>query len=69
MGRIAMPSLIAQAASPLLGAVAMDRLGAGGTLAALLAVAALDCVLAAALFLPRWPPAAWSGPERRLSRR
>ena len=55
MGRIAMPSLIAQAASPLLGAVAMDRLGAGGTLAALLAVAALDCVLAAALFLPRRP--------------
>jgi MFS family permease len=51
MGRVAMPSLIIQAAAPLLGAVAMERLGAGGTLAALVAVAVLDGALAAGLFL------------------
>jgi hypothetical protein len=39
MGRIARPSLIAQAASPLFGAVLMARLHAGGTLVTLLAMA------------------------------
>ena len=49
MGRIAMPSLIAQALSPALGALLLAHLGPGGTLAALLALAILDLVLA--LFL------------------
>jgi hypothetical protein len=51
MGRIAMPSLIAQAASPSIGAVLMDRFGPSGTLAALLAAAVVDVMLVVALFL------------------
>jgi MFS family permease len=55
MGRIAMPSLIAQAVSPSLGALLMERSGASGTLAALFATAILNVVLVFALFalLPR----------------
>ena len=55
MGRIAMPSLIAQAVSPSLGALLMERLDASGTLAALFATAILDVLLVFALFalLPR----------------
>jgi MFS family permease len=55
MGRIAMPSLIAQAASPSLGALLIERVGANGTLAVLLATAIVDILLAMALFgfLPR----------------
>jgi hypothetical protein len=55
MGRIAMPSLIAQAASPSLGAILIERFSASGTLAALLAVAITNVVLVAILLalLPR----------------
>jgi MFS family permease len=51
MGRLAMPSLIAQATSPSVGAVLMDRFGASGTLAALLAAAVVDVMLVVALFI------------------
>jgi MFS family permease len=50
MGRIAMPSLIAQAASPSLGALLMERFDTDGTLAALFAVAILDVVLVVLLY-------------------
>ena len=50
MGRIAMPSLIAQAVSPSLGAMLMERWGASGTLAVLLATAVLNVLLVFALF-------------------
>jgi MFS family permease len=55
MGRIAMPSLIAQALSPSLGALLMERFDASGTLAALFATAILNVLLVFALFalLPR----------------
>jgi hypothetical protein len=55
MGRIAMPSLIAQAVSPSLSVSLMERSGASGILAALFAFAILDVVLVFALFafLPR----------------
>jgi len=51
MGRLAMPSLLAQAASPVLGAVLMQRIGPDGTLTALLAAALADVVLVVTLFL------------------
>jgi MFS family permease len=50
MGRIAMPSLIAQAVSPSLGALLMERFDPSGTLAALFATAILDVLLVIALF-------------------
>jgi MFS family permease len=50
MGRIARPNLIAQAASPSIGALLMQQLGADGTLAALFAMAILDVMLVIALF-------------------
>ena len=50
MGRIAMPSLIAQAASPSIGALLMEKLGADGTLAALVAAAGADVLMVAAVF-------------------
>jgi MFS family permease len=50
MGRIAMPSLIAQAASPSVGAILIERFSAGGTLAALFAVAITNVVLVGILF-------------------
>lgn len=51
MGRIAMPSLIGQAASPSLGALLIDGFGADGALAALFAVALLNVLLVMALFV------------------
>lgn len=51
MGRLAFPSLIAQALSPSLGAVLLDVSGAGATLAALLGAALL--AVAAAIWLRR----------------
>ena len=50
IGRIAMPSLIAQAASPSIGALLMDWLGADGTLLALVVAAIADVVLVALVF-------------------
>ena len=50
MGRIAMPSLIAQAASPSIGALLMDKLGADGTLLALVLAAVANVVLVAVVF-------------------
>jgi MFS family permease len=49
MGQIAMPTLVAQAASPLLGAVMLDHFGTTATLAVLVGLAVLNIVLAAAL--------------------
>ena len=55
VGRIAMPSLIAQAASPSVGALFMDRLGADGVAFVLFATAIVDVLLVVALLalLPR----------------
>lgn len=49
MGRLAMPSLLAQAAAPWVGAVLMERVGAHGTLAALSLVGMLNVALTAGL--------------------
>jgi hypothetical protein len=49
MGRIAMPSLVAQAVSPSLSVLLMEGSGASGMLAALFAFAILDVVLVFAL--------------------
>ena len=51
IGRLAMPSLLAQAASPILGALLMQRVGADGTITTLLGAAVLDILLVAALFI------------------
>ncbi|MGD9507725.1 MAG: hypothetical protein AB7I59_02265 [Geminicoccaceae bacterium] len=51
IGRLAMPSLLAQAASPVLGALLMQRVGPDATLGALLGVAVSAIVLVTALFL------------------
>ena len=55
MGRIAMPSLVAQAAAPSLGALLMQKLGPGATLAVLFAMAIFAVALVVALWsmLPR----------------
>ncbi len=59
MGRLAMPSLIAQAASPSIGAILMEGLGPDGASGALLAAAAVNFVIAAGLFvLVGWRSAA-----------
>jgi hypothetical protein len=58
MGRLAMPSLLAQAASPVAGAFLMQGVGPDGTLTALLGMALLDVVLMTALLL-------WTRPLRR----
>jgi MFS family permease len=50
MGRLAMPSLIAQAAAPSIGAALLGAYGADGTLAALTAVAVINVILAIAMF-------------------
>ena len=50
MGRIAMPSLIMQAASPSLGSVLLERLGPHGALGTLLAVAIANVLLVVLLF-------------------
>jgi MFS family permease len=51
MGRIAMPSLIAQAVSPSIGALLLDKIGYDGTLLALVAAAIVDVLLVAAVFI------------------
>jgi MFS family permease len=59
MGRLAMPSLIAQAAAPSVGALLVEQLGAHGMLAVLSALALVNAVLVGALalllFRPRAP--------------
>ncbi len=49
MGRLAMPTLVAQAASPFLGAVLLDRFGTTATLAVLCAGAVINIGVAVAL--------------------
>ncbi|PBB96879.1 MFS transporter [Mesorhizobium sp. WSM3862] len=49
MGRLAMPSLIAQAAAPSVGALLLEHVGAHGTLAALAGLALLNVGLACSL--------------------
>ena len=49
MGRLAMPSLLTQAAAKWVGAMLLERIGAHGTLAVVASVAALNVALAAAL--------------------
>jgi hypothetical protein len=49
MGRLAMPSLIAQAAAPSIGALLLQRFGAYGTLATLTGLALINVGLACAL--------------------
>ena len=44
MGRIAMPSLVAQAASPSVGAILIEKLSASGALAAVFAVAITNVI-------------------------
>jgi len=50
MGQIAMPSLIAQAAAPSIGAALMELFGPGVTLGALFATAVLNVALVVVLF-------------------
>jgi MFS family permease len=50
MGKLAMPSLIAQAAAPSLGALLIERLGAEPALGSVVAVAVLNLVLTLVLF-------------------
>jgi MFS family permease len=55
MGRLAMPSLVAQAAAPSIGAVLLNRYGVAGTLATLTVVAAVNFGLACAIYAHlRW---------------
>ena len=49
MGRIAMPSLIAQAGAPLAGSLLLEGVGVSGMLAVLIAVAGLNVLLAVGL--------------------
>jgi MFS family permease len=51
MGRIAMPSLIMQAASPSLGALLIEQFGINGALAAVFAVALLNLLFVIVLFM------------------
>jgi hypothetical protein len=51
MGRLALPSLLAQAASPVLGALLLQGVGPDGTLTVLLGAAVLDVVLVFSLFI------------------
>ena len=51
LGRLARPSLVAQALAPVLAAVLLQAAGPGGTLAALLATAVADLALALALLV------------------
>jgi hypothetical protein len=50
MGRIAMPSLIMQAAAPFLGAMLIDRLGVNGALGAVWAIGLVNVLLVVVLF-------------------
>ena len=51
MGRLAMPSLVAQAAAPSIGAALLSAYGAGGTLATVTAVSIANLVLAGTMFV------------------
>jgi hypothetical protein len=51
MGRLAMPSLVAQAAAPWIGAKSLEVIGTGGTLGFLAVVAILNVLLTTALGL------------------
>ncbi len=51
MGRLAMPSLMAQAAAPSIGAALLGACGADGTLATLTALTAINFVLATTMFV------------------
>ena len=51
MGRIAMPSLIAQAAAPSIGAALIEAGGVHGAMGVFVASAAVNVALAAGLFL------------------
>ena len=51
MGRIAMPSLIAQAAAPSIGALLLEPGGINGALSAFLAVAACNALLVTWFFV------------------
>ena len=51
MGRIAMPSLIAQAVAPTIGALLLERLGTDGALEAFAAAAGCNALLVVNLFL------------------
>ncbi len=51
MGRLAMPSLMAQAAAPSIGAVLLSIYGVSGTLATLTVVAAVNFVVACTIFV------------------
>ena len=51
MGRIAMPSLIAQAAAPSIGTALLEGGGVGGAMGVFVASAAVNVTLAAGLFL------------------
>jgi hypothetical protein len=50
MGRLALPSLAAQAVTPFLGAVLAERLGAGGLLGILAGLACLNLVLVLVMY-------------------
>lgn len=50
MGRLAMPSLMAQAAAPSIGAVLLSHYGASGTLATLTTVAGVNFIFAVTMF-------------------
>lgn len=58
MGRLAMPSLIAQAAAPSVGALLVEQLGAHGMLAVLSALGLINVVLVGALALLLFRPRA-----------
>jgi hypothetical protein len=49
MGKLALPSLLLQAAAPSLGALLIHRFGTGGTLAAIFGAALLTLVMVSAL--------------------
>jgi hypothetical protein len=53
IGRLAMPILVAQAASPSLGAILIDRLGADMTIAVLAGAAVFNILLVVPLALRR----------------
>lgn len=55
MGQLAFPSQLAQAASPVLGALLLGWAGGHATLGVLAGVAALDLALTAALIVAAWP--------------
>ena len=65
MGRLAMPSLLAQAASPVVGALLMQGVGPDGTLTAVLGVALLDAVLMLGLLVLMIGLLLWTRPLRR----